>query len=208
MAVELTRKKPTYAELESEIKASREVVRDYSNRVMELAKIQADYEQRLDFFHTAVSLLSKSYIGTWDLPFALEKIVKFGFAESYEAGEKLAEIYSEFNGDSSPADWSGYIVEMVYDRAMDLIYETFPSADSCISFTQCSGCYTEFYHIDDDDSEDGEGCLREFKDEVVKFKTEKPDEFAKIKGILQQIFEDIGDEEFLKNSLDFEPEKA
>lgn len=197
---ELKRKKPTYAELESELKASKETVRDYSNRIMELDKIQRDYEQRLDFFHTAVNLMSNGTIGTWDLAYALEKVVAFGFAEyQWEAGEKLAEIYSQFNESDDPRDWNGYVVFMVYDKAMDMIYDAFPSADGCISFDHAGGCYTEFHDCEghhEDEDDDGRIYL-DFTIEVSKMMEDDPEEFKKYKGILVEIFKDLQDEGML-----------
>lgn len=212
---ELKRKKPTYAELESELKALKETVRDYSNRVMEMDKIQRDYEQRLDFFHTAVNQMSNGGIGTWDLAYALERVVDFGFAEyDWEAGETLAEIYSEFNESDSPSDWNGEVVSMVYDKAMEMIYEGFPSADGCISFDQCGGCYTHFYDCEghhEDEDDDGRIYL-DFTIEVSKMMEEDPDEFKKYRGILVQIFKDLDDDDMLnavvrKNSVAVEQEK-
>lgn len=183
------------AALESELRAQEDIIRSYDERVMKMAEIQADYERRLEFFHAAVSSLTERngvYIGTWDLPYALEQGIKMKVLSEYAAGDDLAELYSEWNG-GLEVKINNWVVDMVYDRATCLLYEVFPNADAVISYTGQGGCWTDFYRCDDDDGE----LYTEFCEEVRKKRVEDPDEFERVEAILKVVFDDVGDKEML-----------
>lgn len=181
----------TKKELESELEAC---VIDYDKRIDRLVKIQRDYEQRLDFFHEVVNLLGTNFIGTADLRFALDKFVKFGFAEPYNVGEELAQLYSNFNEGVELPYLNNYICDMVYQAACEKLWAAIPISEECIGFTPEAACYMEFQTFENTADE-----MEQFVEEVKKMKSERPDEYKDLRGILLQVFEDLD----MKESFDF-----
>lgn len=182
----------TKKELESELEA---LVIDYDKRLDRLVKIQADYEQRLDFFHEVVSSLTTSFIGTADLRFALDKLVKFGFAEEYNAGSELAELYSNFNEGVELPYLNNYVCDMVYQAACNKLWEEIPISEECIDFTHGAACYMEFQTFENTADE-----MEQFVEEVKKLDVER---LEGLRGILMQVFEDLD----MKESFDFVSKK-
>lgn len=185
----------TKKELESELEAC---VIDYNKRIDRLLEIQRDYERRMDFFHTAVSMLTESYIGTWDLGFALDQFIKFGFAEPHNVGEKLAELYSINNEGCELPYLNNRVCDMVYQAACEKLWAAIPYSEECVDYTQESGCYTEFQTCGNSAAE-----LEQFAKEVEKMKSERPDDFKDLRGILEQVFKDLD----MKESFDFVSKK-
>lgn len=181
----------TKKELENELEAC---VIDYNKRIDRLLEIQRYYEGQLDFFHEAVNLLTTSYIGTWDLRFALDKFVKFGFAEPHNVGEELAQLYSVNNEGCELPYLNNRVCDMVYQAACEKLWAAIPYSEECVDYTQESGCYTEFQTCGNSAAE-----LERFAEEVKKMKSERPDEYKDLRGILLQVFEDLD----MKESFDF-----
>lgn len=189
-------------ELKSELSVQKEIIRSYDEREMKMLAIQRDYERRLDFFHAAVNAMTGSFIGTWDLSYAIEQGIKMKVLGEYNAGEDLAELYSEYNAaDLKEVQINNLVVDMVYDRAANILYEMFPNAHALISYTGHESCWTTFFRCDDDDGE----LYKEFCKDVKKKRAKDPWDFQRVEAILKVVFEDINDKkmaDFLNESIE------